>query len=186
MTRNSPINFRLQGKAVAVGAVGCGVLSLVMRGGFGHVLLCLFGAAAIGVMVVAFLSVAVLGPLLRRCGRRGWRVGATAWNTFLAAGLIGGGLVLSFIPGTILGLWEVSSVKNWCVQCVPAIERHRTAHGAYPEKLSDVEDLPSTPLFGSERVHWHSGEDGYGFDVYSGFISGWTWNSRSQCWYWYD
>lgn len=186
MEKRHLLNWRLQGGALVIAALGCAYLSLVLRGDLDHWILCSFGAVAFSVLVMLVLWVAALGSLLQWLGKQGWRFGPTGWNAFLALCIIGLGLVVSFFPGMEVYCWELRSAKEWCEQCVPAIERHREVHGTYPARLSEVEGLPARPWLGTGSVNWIPEEDGFGFGVYFGALCGWSWDSRSQCWSTYD
>ena len=64
-----------------------------------------------------------------------------------------------------------------------AKDSYRAGHGVYPNRLEDVADLSGAPdLVRDGSLHYAATTSGFEFDIWTGFESGWRWDSQYRQW----
>jgi hypothetical protein len=166
---------------VLTGSVGA---AAVMQGpglGFLH-----FTWAASAFLVSGSVAlVGLLAALVVRLARGAW---SKPLN--IAAGMAAVcacGAASSVVAGIEMHRALVDETKEWAVAQIPGIERYREAQGQYPADLALIAGTDPTPrLVRNGDLHYSADRHGYRFDLHTGLISGWCWNSTERIWHYYD
>jgi hypothetical protein len=91
-----------------------------------------------------------------------------------------------FLQGAITR-FRIERAKEWLVARAPSIEQYKQAHGTYPPMLDGVVDLSAASWILRDGELRYSGDlHGYRFDLTTGFLSGWSWNSDTHRWEYYN
>lgn len=152
---------------------------------FEHFMLCLalLFAAAIPMLIWGLALMVWVGG--RR--RRGLAARTGPVSVWLAALLALSGTLLSFVAGIPVEQWMQARAKSWAEAQVAAVERHQLEHGALPTALEEVADMGSAPwLVRQGDLHYSVSGGCFGFDLWTGFLSGYSWWSTERRWHWYD
>lgn len=179
------IDARWTWGGAAAGLAVAGIGAWVGHASFEHFILSL-ALLCVAAIPMLIWSVALLFWVSGRRGR-GLAPRAGPVSVWLAALLTLSGVALSFILGIPIERWMQSRAKSWAEAQVAAVERHQLEHGSLPTALEEFADMGSAPwLVRRGDLHYSVSGGCFGFDLWTGFLSGYSWWSTERSWQRYD
>lgn len=119
-------------------------------------------------LVIAWRAKEPLGPIGR---------------VFRGVGLLAGFVLLTVALNRGIMTLRVAQAKAYPARVAPQLEAFREKHGAYPEELSEIPELPFQPLMFSWS-YLSTGESySFRFSVPGGMIDTWNFDSEEPGWY---